>query len=99
PRVVEPLPDVQPAVARVNFPVPAPEPAPVPPRVEPPRPPDAPLVQALRCVLEGRPGAATEALQRCDASTREVVLTVLQPAAPLGDGGLGKASPHPSAPL
>jgi hypothetical protein len=97
PRVAEALPVVQPAVAQVHFPTPAPEPAPEPPRVEPPRPPDAPIVQALRCVLDGRPGAATEALQRCDASTREFVLALLQLAAPLGDGDLDQASPQESA--
>jgi hypothetical protein len=50
-------------------------------------------------VLDGRPGAASEVLQRCDPVSREVVLTLLQIAAPLGDGGLDHASPQDTVAL
>ncbi len=51
-------------------------------------------MQALRCVLEGRPNAAIELLQRYDPLNREVLLALLQVAAPLGDGGLDHVSPQ-----
>jgi hypothetical protein len=111
PRVAEAPPAAPPAVEQVRFPVPAPAPQPAPeparvepPRVEPPprppeRPPDAPVVQALRCVLDGKPGAAAEALQPCDPASRELLVALLQLAAPLGDGSFEKASPQETAAL
>jgi hypothetical protein len=102
-RVVEPPPPLTPPVEQVRFPVPA-DPPPAPPIVvvasEPaPPPPEAPLVRALRCILDGRPGGAVEALDRCDPVSREFVLALLQLAAPLGEGGLEHASPQETVAL
>jgi hypothetical protein len=70
-----------------------------PPEAPPPPPPDAPLVAALRCVLDGKPSAAREFLQRCDPVSRDVLLALLQVAAPLCDGGLERATPQETVAL
>ena len=98
-RVVEPPVPPPSPVDQVSYPVPAPAPQPVAKPVEAPRPPDAPLIQALRCVMEGRPAAAVEALQRCDPASRDVLMALLRLAAPLGDGGFERASPQDAAVL
>jgi hypothetical protein len=56
-------------------------------------------VAALRCVLEKRPGEALGLLQRYDKSSQELLLALLQVAAPLGEGDLGRASPQEAAVL
>jgi hypothetical protein len=98
-RVVDPPPPAAPPVEQVRYPVSLPAPAPATMPAEAPRPPEATVVQALRCVLDGRPSAAAEVLQRCDSSSREVLLALLQLAAPLGDGGLERTSPQENAAL
>jgi hypothetical protein len=100
-RVVAPAPAEPPVVEQVKFPVAANVPAPVaaPPEAPPPPPPEAPLVSALRYVLDGRPSAAREMLQRCDPVSRDVLLALLQVAAPLGDGGLERATPQETVEL
>src|SRR5262249_55330436 len=45
------------------------------------------------------PGAAIDLLQRYDPPSREVLLALLQVAAPLGEGGLDHASPQETAAL
>jgi hypothetical protein len=50
-------------------------------------------------VLERRPSAALDLLQRYDPPSREVLLALLQLAAPLGEGGLERASPQETAAL
>ncbi len=98
-RVVE-LPPVSPPrdIERVAF-QPPPAPPPAAPPAEAPRPPESPLVQALRCVLDRQPAAALDLLQRYDARSREVLLALLEVAAPLGEGGLEHASPQETAAL
>lgn len=93
-RVVEPPPPGPPPVQQVRFPAPPPVPDPPPPVAVPSRPPDAPVVEALRCVLDGRPGVAFDLLQRYDPLSRDALLALLQVAVPLGEGGLEHASPQ-----
>lgn len=99
-RPVEPLPAAP--VERTSFPAPlnpptaSPLPA-APP--SPPRAPDAPLVEALRRILDRQPAAALALLQRYDSPSREVLLALLQLAVPLGEGGLEQATPQETAAL
>jgi hypothetical protein len=51
----------------------------------------------MRFVLEGKPSAAAEALERCDPPTRDFLMSLLQLAAPVGDGRLEEASPQDTA--
>jgi hypothetical protein len=51
----------------------------------------------MRCVLDGKPAAAAELLQRFDPPSRDALLALLQLAAPLGEGGLEHASPQETA--
>jgi hypothetical protein len=53
----------------------------------------------MRYMLEARPSAAAEALQRCDPSTRDFLLALLQVAAPLGEGRLERSSPQDNTAL
>jgi hypothetical protein len=49
--------------------------------------------------MEGRPGAAADILRRYDPTSRDILMALLLLAAPLGDGGLERASPQDAATL
>ncbi len=98
-------------LARVRLDVKAPEPPPPPPpEVQPasapalppplplaPRPPEAPLVAALRCVLEKHPAEALPLLQRYDKTDQDLLLALLPLAARIGEGELERISPEEMA--
>jgi hypothetical protein len=93
------------ALARVRMDVKAPEPPAPPPPAEvrpaaapaPAPPPEAPLVTALRCVLEKHPAEALPLLQRYDKADQELLLAILPLAARVGEGGLERISPEEMA--
>jgi hypothetical protein len=98
-------------LARVRLDVKAPEPpppppaevtpaaatAPVPPPPPAPQPPEAPLVAALRCVLEKHPAEALPLLQRYDKADQDLLLALLPLAARIGEGELERISPEEMA--
>lgn len=100
--VAETLPQETPApIKQARFPEPTPPPPPEPVVVlqEAQRPPEAPLVQALRCVLNRQPSAALDLLQQYDPASRDLVLALLQMAAPLCEDGEERTSPQKTAAL
>jgi hypothetical protein len=94
-------------LARVRLDVKAPEPPPPPPELKPAAavtpapaplpPPEAPLVAALRCVLEKHPAEAVSLLQRYDKADQELLLALLPLAARIGEGELERISPEEMA--
>jgi hypothetical protein len=75
---------------------PAPNAAPpLPPTEPPPAPrPDAPLVAALRCVLNKHPDQARQVLEKDGRSDRELLLGLLRLAGSLSEGEIEGLSPE-----
>jgi hypothetical protein len=95
-------------LARVRLDVKAPEPPPPPaelkpaavslaPAPAPQPPPEAPLVAALRCVLEKHPAEALPLLQGYNKADQDLLLRLLPLAARVSEGGLDRIGPEEMA--
>jgi len=59
----------------------------------PPPPPDAPLVAAVKALLDNKPEAASEHLKGLDRPNQELLTQLLPPVVALSQVGLGRAGP------
>ena len=61
--------------------------------------PESPLLTAFRSLLANRSADAVEQLQTYDATSRELLMTLLPMAARVGDGGIDHSTPQETAVL